>query len=432
MRKIVIERELTRYVDKYFVAVRREFNKLRTDWRLQPVEQSSMKSWCRTERKLARNAVSIEPFVVPTTSSTTANWRALCAAFVKDVGSAPLGDEGLLHVDTMRRIASASDGVLESFVDEFSTIVVDMRTQSFELSGDDVNERQFTTIRLFHEKLLYAVGNAFEEQFVALMQKLGVSRRPSNASYSHALQELWNAFGLAIHHRRIDHVPYVKFDIAVGRGGQYYRFTDMEMTTLYYVLGYAGSRVLDRFAVQMSLDALDDYSVVASAIYGDPTVMAQYKYAQKVKANQHHGLYGGTLCWPPVDLYIRMLNVARAVYSTELRSVADCNKLTLSVSSEEFLAQCRSLIAPYGVAAFGAERMQSEKFANVYYRMMLRLMANFALTLSKIRAKRITAELLQPSAQFIAQTQLGKDGAKTLSLKASLIALRSKSIKRTK
>ena len=71
MRKIVIERELTRYVDKYFVAVRREFNKLRTDWRLQPVEQSSMKSWCRTERKLARNAVSIEPFVVPTTSSTT-------------------------------------------------------------------------------------------------------------------------------------------------------------------------------------------------------------------------------------------------------------------------------------------------------------------------------------------------------------------------
>lgn len=435
MRDVMKKHDVSRYNDTLFVELREQFNRLRSEWHLCGVEKASMKSWVAHERKALRDAANPEPFVLPTVVATTECWQHKCEEFVGELGHAAAKNDTKQHVDCLRRLSNATVEQLLPFVDAFISHVASMRARAIELNPNDVNEQQLNMLRLFHDNLLFCVGHEFETIFGSLMKTLGFVGLLANESYAHALQLLWNSVGLAIHHRRIGHVPYRHFDIGAAIGGgdfdAYVRFTDIEMTTLYYILGYAGSRVFLRFAPRMLRNCTDDYSIAASGIYGNPTLLENYIYALKNVSNRDYGRRGGMLCWPPVDLFLAVLPIARAVYAVPLTSIADANKLLGTVASQPFIEHCRPLVTTYGRAAFG-ERMQVATFANIYYNMMLHLCAKFALNLAHDRVRNVTAALVQPSATEIGRIEIGKDGAKVLSLRTALTASRSKTISHRK
>lgn len=434
MRRIVVANSLARYDDRHFVSARQEFNR----WRMQNgftlVEQSSMKSWCAYDRKCARDVASNEPFACPTTSMVTRCFRLQCRGFVDELGDARLNESVKQHLHYLGILAAASDEQLQRIVELFVTDIVSLRLAAMKRSKRS-SVQQLCVLRLFEDTLLRNYDHSFRVAFESCLQEQFDMAPPPRSSYEHIVQLFWNAFGTAVHFRRIEHEPESNFDIGASLGdmsgdvGEYVRFSELEMTTLYYLLGVSGSKIFSLFARWMSDDGSDDYSVVASGIYGNPGIMKQYKYAQKNVANQSHGVSAGTLCWPPVDLFIRCLAIARAVFSPPLSSIEACARLVATVGSKEFIQQCYKLIEEYGQLAFG-ERMQEASFHDVYSRMMFRLCAHYARLLARVRSQQTARRLVKPSTDVIAQSAVGLDSAKPLSTKSVLTAVGACSIRK--
>ena len=306
-----------------------------------------------------------------------------------------------------------------------------MRAHAITLS-DKVNEQQLYTLRLFHDNLLHKLDHDFERQFVTFVSSIGASEKPAHSCYVLALQLLWNSFGLAIHYRRVDHVPAVRFDIGTTLGdasgdlGRFVHFTHDEMTTLYCILGYAGSRVFNRYASSMSAaEVSDEYMIIASGIYGNVALLSHYVFAQKTVGMQSTGANAGTLCYPPADLFLRMLRIARAVFSPPIKSIEDGDRLVATLTSGAFLELCRPTLEEYGIAAFGEQRMAMDVFRSKYYTMMLRLCCTFAKVLARIRIEQVTSSLVRASSDVIAKNVFGKGGTKTMSIRSALTAAKA-------
>lgn len=429
MREQLVRHNISRYDDAHFGELRAQFNAKRKEWKLPGVTRTSMRSWCTSERQTARDAPSDESFILPTTANVATLWRQACAQYVVDLRGAPQVDVTVALIAVLDSIANGSDAQMLQLIGAFVDIIVPMRAYAITLS-DKVNEQQLYTLRLFQDNLLHKLDHDFERQFGTFVSTLGVSDVPAHSCYVLALQLLWNSFGLAIYYRRVDHVPAVRFDIGTSLGdtsgdlGRFVRFAHDEMTTLYCILGYVGSRVFNRYASSMSADGTDEYTIIASGIYGNAALLGQYVFAQKTVGMQSTGANAGTLCYPPADLFLRMLPIARAVFSPPIKSIEDGDRLIATLTSSEFLEICRPTLEQYGVAAFG-ERMAIDVFRSKYYAMMLRLCKTFAKVVARIHIDQVMSSLVRASSDVIAKTVFGKGGTKTMSIRSSLTAARA-------